>query len=88
MKDGTELANQLLLDIGLLPYFHFPMNFLEVKRHFTQKMWPKNKVLNMDNLCKVIPLMKDGTELANRLLLDIGLLPIVQVSKTFQLTGS
>jgi hypothetical protein len=35
----------------------------------------KNETLHMDNLCKVIPLMKDGTELASRLLLDIGLLP-------------
>jgi hypothetical protein len=53
----------------------FPFSFqflIKAKIQFTQKMWSKNKILNMDNLCKVISLIKDGTELANRLLLDIG----------------
>ena len=59
-----------------------------MRKYGRQKNMANNETLHMDNLCKVIPLMKDGTELANRLLLDIGLLPIVQVSKTFQLTGS
>ena len=68
--------------------FPFSYEFLISKKTFHSKNLVKNETLNMDNLYKVIPLMKDGTELASRLLLDIGLLPIVQVSKTFQLTGS